>query len=133
MNMLRSFVIIALLGLVGCSQSSSPTEPTWNSSINSKSLNYPHGQKFSLQPDLSADGGYQWDITMTDTNVVHVDSTSYRPKSGNPNQVGGLTIETFYFCTSKVGRSDISLAERRSWEQGIPAIDSVAFSVNVNH
>ena len=131
MNMHHGFTFIVLLTIVSCSHSSSPTEPTWDSSINAKSVTYPRNQKFSLQLVLSADAGYQWNITMSDTTVLRVDSTSYRPKSGNQNQVGGLTIETFYFCTLNVGRSLINLAERRNWEQGKPAIDSLAFSVTV--
>ena len=85
-----------------------------------------------MQLDLNADGGYQWDISMTDTNAVRVDSINYRPKSGNYNQVGGITVETFYFCTRSGGQSTISLAERLNWEPGIPAIDSLAFTVRVN-
>ncbi len=131
MNLHRGFAIIMLLTIVGCSQSSSPTEPQWDSSIAGKSISYPPNQRFTLQLDLNADAGYQWDISVTDTNVVRVDSTNYRPKSGNYNQVGGITVETFYFCTRYAGRSAVTLAERRGWEPGVPGIDSLAFTVSV--
>jgi predicted secreted protein len=115
----------------GCSRSSSPTEPLWDSSIAGKTISSLPHQKFSLQLDLNADAGYQWDIALTDSNVVHVDSTHCGPKSGNYNQVGGIIIETIYFCTRSIGQSTVTLVEHRGWEHGMPAIDSLAFTVRV--
>ncbi len=133
MNIHRSIVIIIFVTIAGCSQSPSPTEPQWDSSIDGKSVSYPPNQRFSLQLDVNADGGYQWDVSLTDTNIVRIDSTNYRPKSGNYNQVGGITVETFYFCTQNAGQNTVTLVERLNWEPSVPPIDSVSFTVNVVH
>lgn len=57
---------------------------------------YPN-QRFSLELDLNADGGYQWDLNISDRSIISLDSTRYRPKSGNWSAAGGLTVETFCF------------------------------------
>jgi hypothetical protein len=106
-------------------------EQAWDSTINGKSLNYPLNQKFSLQLDLHADGGFQWDISMTDTSIVCVDSIDCRPYGDIP-VVGGLAVETIYFCTMNTGSTVIILVEHRVWEAGVPALDSLAFSVSVS-
>lgn len=131
MNNHYGFAILVVISVVGCARSISPIESQWNSSIDGKLVQYSPNQKFNLQLDLNFDSGYQWDISLTDSNVVHVDSTSYRPKSGNYNQTGGLAIETFYFCTRNAGQSAVTLVEHRGWEHGVPAIDSLTFTVNV--
>ena len=114
-----------------CSDSSMPTQTQLDSSINGKNVVYTSHQRFSLELDLAADAGYQWDYTISDTTVVRVDSTRYRPKSGNWNQDGGLTVETFYLCTKNAGKSTIGLIEHRGWEKDVPPIAVVRFNVSV--
>jgi predicted secreted protein len=123
------FVVMSVLD--GCSDSSLPTEVKYNSSINGKTISVIRGYVYTLELDLNADAGYQWDYSISDTTVIEIDSTSYRPKSGNWNQVGGLTIETFYFRGKKSGQCFVKLIEHQVWEKDVPPINTIQFSAIV--
>ena len=132
------FVIIIFFLFAGCAKSTSSNEPKhdliepkYDSTINGRFLTCSSNQRFSLELDLNADSGYQWDYSISDTNIVRIDSTSYRPKSGNWNQVGGVTIETFYFHTMRYGKSDIEMIEHQAWMPNVPPIDTIRFIVSV--
>lgn len=126
---------LAILGLIvvflGCSDSSTPTQTQLVSSINGRNVAYPLNQTFSLELDLNADAGYQWDHSISDTTVIHLDSTRYRPKNGGPIVPGGLTVETFYFRTTKAGRCAVNVIEHQGWLPDVPPIHSVQFNVSV--
>ena len=125
-------VSLFLLVLCGCDLGDSQkSEPQLDSSVNGKRIAYAPDQSFSLELDLNADAGYSWFFAISDTTVIHLDSTSYRPKSGNWNIVGGLTVETFYFRTLKTGQCSITLVQRQGWLPDVPPIDSVQFTVIV--
>jgi predicted secreted protein len=124
------FLIIISL-LFGCSDSSIPTEAQLDSSINGKNITVNTNSKFAMELDLNADGGYIWDYSLSDASVIKVDSTSYKPKSGNWDQVGGLTVETFYFCSKKTGQCKVNLIEHRGWESDVSPINTVQFNVIV--
>ena len=123
------FIIISYLS--GCSDNVISSEDQFDISIDGQTITINTNQKFTLELDLHADGGYQWDYSISDTAVVQIDSTSYRPQSGNWNQVGGVTIETFYFCGIRTGQCVVNLIEHRVWEKDVPPINSVQFSVIV--
>ena len=121
--------LIIISFLFGCSDNVISTENQFDSSINGKNVSINKYHQFILELDLNADAGYQWDYSMTDTSVIRIDSTNYRPKSGNWNQVGGVTIETFYFCGIKKGNCLINLFEHRVWESNIEPINTIQFNV----
>jgi predicted secreted protein len=131
LSILFLFLLAFVLG--NCLQSLSPIDrPTLDSSVNSKTVTYPLNFNFRLILDLHATMGYHWEYSISDSNIVKIDSTSYAPKSGNPDQIGGITIETFYFCTLKTGLCKITLVERRGWEpEEIEPINSISFNVRV--
>ena len=134
MKSYASFIFILSFVLLNCSQPSSPIDQTLDSSVDGKSVSYPLNSNFTLRLDLNADAGYLWECSITDTNIVKIDSTCYAPKSGNPDQIGGTTIETFYFCTMKTGQSKILLVERRPWDSDeIQPINSISFTVRVTY
>jgi predicted secreted protein len=120
-----------------CSKSAGPTgNPTTpasplTSDIDGKTIRFSSGQRFSLELDLHADGGYQWDCEISDTNIICVDSTGYRPGSRDELVVGGLTVETIHFRTKNPGHCTVSLNERRGWEKDVPPINSLRFQVSV--
>ncbi|HEY9165679.1 MAG TPA: protease inhibitor I42 family protein [Candidatus Kryptonia bacterium] len=127
-------VSVLLITFVGCNKSGnslSPTEPKLDSTISGKTLAYSTNQRFLLELDLSADAGYQWDYSVSDSIVARIDSTNYRPKSGNWNQVGGLTVESFFFRTMKPGTCLVVMVEHRGWEPNVPPIDSLKFFISV--
>jgi predicted secreted protein len=127
-----SFIFILSSVLGNCSQPSSPIDQTLDSSVNGKTIYYTLNSNFTLTLDLNADAGYQWDYSITDTNIVKIDSTCFVPKSGNPDQIGGVTIETFYFCTMTTGQSKISFVERHSWDSDeMPPNNSISFTVSL--
>jgi predicted secreted protein len=130
MKTLCSIVSVILFSLVGCSQATSPGLRL-GSTIKGKTVSYQMNQKFMLQLDLYADAGYQWKYAIGDTNIVRIDSTSYAPKSGNWNQTGGVTTETFFFRTLNAGQSIVTLIERQPWLPNVRPIDSLAFTVVV--
>jgi predicted secreted protein len=131
MRIHNCLIFFTLISLAACSQPTSTSDLELNSSIHGKTASYPRNQAFTLQLDLWADAGYEWQCSINDTNIVRIDSTRYAPKSGNWNQVGGLTVETFFFSTLRVGQTVVTLLERRPWEPNAPPIDSVAFTVLV--
>jgi len=138
MKVINCFASITVILVFSCSKSSlqnesnpDSTEIKLDSTINGTTMTYHSGQRFSLELDLNADSGYQWDYTISDTNVVRIDSTNYRPKSGNWNQVGGITVENFHFRTMRYGKSEIKLKQLRAWLPTVPPIDTVIFSVLV--
>ena len=122
-------VIISFLS--GCSDNVLSSEDQFDSSINGKSISITKNHQFILELDLNADAGYRWDYSISDASVVRIDSTNYRPKSGDWNQVGGVTIETFYFCGIKKGNCIVNLFEHRAWESNIAPITTVHFNVIV--
>ncbi|OGU51761.1 MAG: hypothetical protein A2080_13525 [Ignavibacteria bacterium GWC2_36_12] len=124
-------LLIIIPFLSGCSDNVLSTENQFDSSINGKSISINKNHQFILELDLNADAGYRWDYSMTDTSVIRIDSTNYRPKSGNWNQVGGVTIETFYFCGIKKGNCTVNLFEHRVWESSISPINTIQFNVIV--
>ena len=124
--------LLVLLVLCGCDLGDPPiSQPRLDSSVNGKKVVYVLNQSFQLELDLNADAGYSWYYTISDTTVIHLDSTSYRPKSGNWNQVGGMTVETFYFQATKTGECSVALDERQGWLPNVPPIHSVRFGVIV--
>jgi predicted secreted protein len=127
----RVFFLVLLL-LSGCDLGDSPkSEPRLDLSVNGKRVAYASDQSFSLELDLNADAGYSWYVAIGDTTVVYLDSTAYRPKSGNWNMDGGLTVETFYFRALKTGQCSINLVQRQGWLPDVPPVDSVRFTVTV--
>jgi len=111
------FVIISFLS--GCSDNVLSSEDQFDSSINGKSIRINKNHQFILELDLNADAGYCWDYSIGDT------------KSGNWNQCGGVTIETFYFCGIKKGNCEVNLFEHRVWESNIKPINTIQFNVIV--
>jgi predicted secreted protein len=118
--------------LLGCLDSGVLTGSQLDSSVDGKNLSYDRNQPFVLELDVHADGGYQWDCQVSDTSVINLDSTAYRQKLANPNLVGGLTVETFFFRTVQEGSCRVTLNERRVWETGIAPIHTVRFNVSVH-
>ena len=84
------FAVVLLLLLGGCSEPSGLNGPMLDLTINGKTVYYATNQIFLLELDVAADAGYMWDYSISDTNVVRVDSTGYRPKSDNRAQEGVL-------------------------------------------
>ena len=124
--------LVIISSFAGCSDNILSTENQFDSSINGTSIRANKNQQFILELELNADAGYRWDYSISDASVVRIDSTNYRPKSGDWNQVGGVTIETFYFCGIKKGNCIVNLFEHRTWESNIAPINSVHFNVIVN-
>ena len=119
--------------LFGCSDqganldSPGPVNDPLNSAVNGKTIACVLNQTFSLELDLNADAGYQWDHSISDTSILRLDSTNYRPKSGDKFVDGGLTVEAFYFRTMSAGQCTVDLIQRRGWESDIPPIETVRF------
>lgn len=119
---------IPLLLFAGCSRSSAPTQVQLDSSINGDTLAISPNEKFSLQLDVNADGGYQWNYRMSDSTVITTDAPlTFKPK--NSQTVGGVTVETFYFRALKGGQSTMTFTQQRSWEKGVAPISIVKFLV----
>ena len=127
---------LTMLGLMilslGCSDSSMPTQTQLDSSINGKTIKYPINYTFSLELDLNASAGYQWDHNISDTTIVHLDSTKTRPKY-IPIVPGGETVKTFYFRTMKTGICTLNLIEHQRWLPDVLPIHSIQFIVFVYH
>jgi len=107
------------------------SEAPSGSLVNGKSIFLKPNGSFVLQLDVNADAGFCWYHTISDPAIFHLDSTSYRPKSGNWNLDGGMTVETFYFRASNPGQCEVELVERQGWLPDDPPRNAVWFSVHV--
>jgi predicted secreted protein len=131
-SLLIGAVISILLCLCGCDLGElEDPGPQLDSSVDGKSIGYTLGESFSLELDVCADAGYRWYIVFSDSAVVRLDSAKYRPKSGDWNQVGGMTVETFYFHATTRGRCTVNMNERQGWMPSVPPINTVQFDVVV--
>ena len=124
------FAIIPFI--FSCSDNIVSPEPPYDSSINGKSIRIYKNQQFILELEVCLDGGYCWDCSFSDNSILRIDSTKFRSKNGNPNLVGGMSIETFYFCGIKKGKCWVDLYERQPWEPGTAPINTIQFNVIVN-
>jgi hypothetical protein len=130
----RSFCafLLFLPVLCGCDLGNSQySDPQLTSGVHGKQVAYPPNRSFSLELDLNADAGYSWYYVISDTTVLHLDSTRYRPKSGNWNLCGGMTVETFYFQTTTPGRCSIAMDEQQGWLRNVAPVSTIRFDVVV--
>jgi predicted secreted protein len=129
---LRESIALLLLWAYGCDLGEPlSSDPQLHLSLNGRFLTYSVNRPFSLELDLNADAGYSWDCTISDSTVIRLEKTTYRPKSGDWNVCGGMTVETFLFRTTKPGECTISLAERQAWMPEVPPINSFQVTVIV--
>jgi predicted secreted protein len=132
LNAIRAFSLF-LLVLYGCDLGDSlKSEAELDSSVNGTTIAYAPSQSFLLELDLNADAGYSWFCAISDTTVIRLESTSYRPKNGDWNICGGLTVETFHFRTLTDGLCSITLVQRQGWLPDVPPIAAVQFTVLVH-
>lgn len=124
-------LIISTVLLLHCSDDILAPAYQYDSSVNGKTVSASHNQQFILELDLAADAGYQWDLSISDSFVVKIDSTCKRPKSGKWNIDGGMTIETFYFKALKRGKCSVNIKEYQNWEPDVEPINKVQFDVIV--
>lgn len=125
------YPLVFLSLLIGCSDSSLPTNIEWNSSINGKYLRINREQKLLLELDSNFDGGYSWDCDFSDSTIIVLDSVNSRPKNNNRELDGGIAIKTFYFRGIKRGFCKVNLIEHRVWEKDIPPINIIQFNIRV--
>ena len=133
------FAVLGLiLVIVGCSDHGAnlvipdPSNAPFTVAINGKSIACSPNECFSLELDLNADAGNQWDHNFSDPSVLQLDSTAFRPKDAYPpGMVGGLAIETFHFRATKTGRCAVDLIQHQAWEPDVPPIQTVRFVVVV--
>jgi len=131
--------IVALIALVllaaGCSDRGFDLAPPFpeqrgvDVQVRGESLTCTLGQRFPVSLDVEADGGYRWDCTITQPQVVSLDSSSIRPKS--PGVVGGTSVETFYFHAVGAGSCRLLLVKHRAWESAVLPIEAIEYDIVV--
>jgi predicted secreted protein len=126
-RVLISFIFVGFS--ISCSDLG--TQPVFDASINGKSLTLFSEQRFTLELDVQADAGYQWQAQMSDSTVLKLDSTAYRPKNAGPIMPGGPTVEIFFFCAGNSGKCTVTLSERHLWLPNDPPRVTLAFIVIV--
>jgi predicted secreted protein len=133
--MKRVLFIATLLCFVlqGCSDLGGPIAdglPQLDETVNGMTLSYGSNQKFRLCLDSWADAGYQWDYTLSDSNVANVDgAVTYR--SNSPGVPGGLATATVVIHTGRSGDCKISLFEHQQWMKDVAPRKTVTFTVVV--
>jgi predicted secreted protein len=125
------FTLFVISFLSGCSDSTSPTETYFDSSVNGKYISVNSKNKFILEIDVSADAGFRWDYTINNTKIIEVDSVRFKPKNPDVNVCGGVTIQTIYFKAIQPGRSKVYLYEHQPWEEDTPPIKTITFNVRI--
>ena len=131
MKIFPILIVVGALFLLSCSDLGMPSEIQLDSSIRGKTIYYARNEQFSLELDVHADGGYQWDCRLSDSTVVKIVSTNYRPKNDAPIIPGGMTVETFHFQPLHTGQSTIELSERQEWLKDVPPINTLRFVIIV--
>ncbi len=135
MKPLRSIFLLLPLLFLCCTHPTEVINQTGNSldaSANGKTVIYPGNQFFTLNLDVHADAGYQWDYSFSNPAVVGLTgSPTIRQKDPGPVMVGGAAIETFLFLTTEAGECTVTLIEHQSWMKDVPPINTVSFTVVV--
>jgi len=107
-----------------------PEQTGYDLNVQGRSLSCVLGETFTVALDVNADGGYRWDCTITQPEVVRLDSSSTRPK--NPGVVGGLSVQTYSFHSVGAGSCRILLIQHRVWEPAVPPIQAIEYDIFVH-
>ena len=133
---MKGIISIALaIMIAGCSDRGFdlapqiPEQQGYSILVRSESLTCTLGQAFPVTVDLNADGGYRWDCTITQPQVVTLDSSSIRPP--DPHQIGGDALQTFYFRAVGAGSCRILMIQHRVWEPAVPPIEAIEYDITV--
>lgn len=131
MKLIYRPILMLLPFLFACSDEAIAPNSDLNASIDGKTIEILENQQFTLLLDLHADAGYSWNCSISDLGIVALDSVSYKPKDNDPDLLGGLTIQTFYFTGIHRGICKISLIEHQSWDTEAEPLNSIHFYVRV--
>jgi len=133
---MKKIALVALVTLfAGCSDRGFDLAPTipgqggYDILVRGEVLTCTLGQTFPIVLNVNADGGYRWDYTIVEPQVIRLDSSSTRPQY--PNTVGGTSIQTFYFHAIGVGSCRILMIQHRAWESTVPPIEAVEYDITV--
>jgi inhibitor of cysteine peptidase len=75
--------------------------------------------------------GYRWEVTEVDESILRQegDAEYVAPEAGATPLVGAGGTEIFRFVVAGSGQTKLTLAYRRSWEEGVEPVET--FSVQV--
>jgi predicted secreted protein len=125
-------LFLALILSSGCDLGViSGTDTQIDVSANGKTFAFAVDQPFSMELEVLADAGFRWYLTFSDPTIIKLSDTKYRPKNGDTNVCGGMTIQTFYFQPLKHGNCTVTLEERQGWMPNDPPRNTVQFKVIV--
>ena len=73
-------------------------------------------QPVTIEKQCNPTTGYNWEVTVSDSEVVEV-SQQYKPNSEDENLAGGGGITTFTFTGLKKGECEVKLTYKRNWQE----------------
>jgi predicted secreted protein len=101
------------------------TDLTLHQSDSGRTLRVGIGTKFRLDLDENRTTGYSWSQPEFDAAILSLESDDVVPAPG----VGGAGSRRFTWLVNAAGRTTVSLAYKRAWEQNAAA--SSRFDVTI--
>ncbi len=129
-TILALVIVVGVALAAGCSSSSSPTKTYTKSDT---SITAGAGQQFIIQLDSNPTTGYAWNITNTlDTAVVKKVRSVYIANQTAKGVVGSGGVEKWTFEGVAKGTATIEMGYARSFEKGVPPVQTATFKVTIN-
>lgn len=129
------FLSLVSFALLSCNHATQPLERSavpLDASVNGTIVACQPDQPITLDLDVSADAGYQWDCSVDNGSVLVTNGDpTFRQKNPGPVVPGGAVIETLYFRAASSGQCNVTLIEHQRWMKDVPPIKTVAFTVIV--
>ena len=135
MQILVRFAAVLGLLTVGCGELGEPLErglPIHDETVNGRSLWYPSGAAFDVVLEEEACAGLLWECELSDSAVIRIDSVTYKYEPlPPPRPVGGPSIKTIHFSTTRPGQCAVYLFEHQPWMKNVPPHRVLRFLVVV--
>jgi inhibitor of cysteine peptidase len=126
---LRIVVVIAvLMGACTDSEDSELDEIRLGEEDAGNLVELQEGQIVEISLEGNPSTGFEWEIVALDENVLALESQSFKPESDLDGAPGLFVLR---FAAAGTGTTDLELAYRRPWEEGVEPLASFSLRVVV--
>jgi inhibitor of cysteine peptidase len=136
-TMIVVFMAVLSLGAVtafgaGCGSSAQASGKQLTAKDNGSAVSLKVGEKLDVILEANATTGFQWEMESGDTAVVKLlGDPIYNPTPTSTQIVGSGGTTTFNFEGAKAGTTSIKLIYHRTFEQGVPPVQTFEVKVTV--
>jgi inhibitor of cysteine peptidase len=120
---------MAVLG--SCNRADLPTSATVevDDSHNGSSIGLSMGQILVVSLEANPTTGYTWQVENIDVSLLNqLGEAQFQPESG---AIGAGGTQTFHFRIVAKGETNLGLAYRRPWEQGVAPLKTFILHVRI--